>query len=139
MDVHKLEDIERMTVINRLAVRLTKDELLAKSRALMLVEREIARTEDRKKEFIAETKDQLETSDLLKQKLLDEIESESEQRDIDCTLERDYLAFTVRTIRNDTGDTVGVRPMGDSERQRSLPTPEPPVEEAPEKEASAGA
>jgi len=137
MAKEKLEDIERMTVINRLAVRLTKDELLAKSRTLMLVEREIDRTEVRKKEFMSETKEELETLDFSRGKLLDEIESESEQRDIDCTLEKDYLAFTVRTIRNDTGDTVGVRPMGDHERQRSLPTPEPPSEEASGKDASA--
>lgn len=124
----KPKDVERVSVIQRLAARLTKDELLTKSRTLMQVERSIARAEERRKEFISTVKDELEELDFHKSKLLDEIESESEQRDIYCTLEKDYLAFTVRTIRNDTGDVVGVRAMGDHERQRSLPSAETPID-----------
>ena len=107
-------------MINRLPVKLTNEELLAKSDELASAVNEKASLENGKKDNAKHYGELIKESDSTICSLAFEIKLKAELRDVSCSEVPDYKLGTMAIVRDDTGETVEHRVMTEEERQRKL-------------------
>lgn len=118
-----------------LPVKLTLDETKLRSEALGKAIQEHADIEAEKDASNKRFKERLESLDLDISRLGRICREGRELRHVPVTDHKDYDRGTVETVRLDTGEVVGSRPMNEDERQaglfdeeeRGTETPEPPA------------
>lgn len=111
----KLEDISERKVKRKLTFKLTEEEFADKGRKAGQIGAELRKLED---EFASVKKgwsEKLTAKEEALNSLLNVIHSGEEQRDVDCTEQRDYSKNVVRYVVG--GKTHEERAMTESERQ----------------------
>jgi hypothetical protein len=94
------------------------------------VESDIRSVEEQRKSVVADLNGRKKALDAELASLGRQVREHAEYRDVECSLEPDYEAKIMETIRLDTGERVEVRKLYDSEMQAELPLKV--AEESPE-------
>lgn len=115
-----------------LPCELTEAERLLRGSELARAQRELGKIESRKKSAVADYKAQAEAIELRIALLARVVDEGVENRPVECRLDEDRNAATMKTVRVDTGEVVLSRPMTEAERQSRLfggPTPQEAAEQ----------
>jgi hypothetical protein len=104
----------------QLPVKLTNDELLAKSSALAGTVQDYATEESRQADIKAQLKAKLTELDAKRTQLAIVVARKEEYRDVRCEIVADYDAQTAIEYRMDTGEVVMTRALTDGEKQNRL-------------------
>lgn len=113
-------DTKVRTETRSLAVRLTDAEFIERATALAKVNQDIGVEEDRQVDLKSQMKAQLTMLDSQRAKLSSVVARREEVRDVVCDVHHDYDRGFVEVVRQDTGESISVRPMTDAERQMQL-------------------
>ena len=104
-----------------LPVRLTQDELLDRAAELAGVVEDYSTEEARQTDVKAQLKARLTELDAKRRQLAIVVARKEEYRDVRCEVLADLDRMLAHTMRTDTGEIVGSRPLTDEERQDGLP------------------
>lgn len=113
-------------LILELPCALTDAETLLRGNELARCQLELGKIEANKKANAADFKAQAEAIENRIARLARVVAEKEESRPVECRLEEDRNAATMKTVRVDTGEVVSSRPMTEAERQSRLfggPTP----------------
>jgi hypothetical protein len=104
-----------------LKVNLSPGEIADRAdRAAQMVAERDAKEEEHKA-AAKHSKSVIEALDAEIRRLSNEVRTRSTYAQVECRRVYDYEGGRFREIRTDTGETIGDRPLTDSERQRRLP------------------
>ena len=113
-----------------LPCKLTDEELKQRAKDLVAVRRTIRAIEDEKKQINDQLKARLQLQEARERELEDSIESENEDRAVECIESFELRLGVARTTRTDTGEQIRERALRSSELQPSLPGTERPTVDA---------
>lgn len=110
-----------------LPVKLTEEEVAAKSQALAGAIKEKEETQYRLANVQTAIKGEIKVLDLVIARLASNVSDKVEYRDVEVYEERDNKALVMKEIRFDTHEVIGTRPMSESERQLVMFPQAPPL------------
>ena len=123
-------ELRENAIVLELTCDLTEDEILVKGKELAKKLAELDGIEDEKSTAVAEFNRRLKEAAAFTAKLVVQIESRSEVRDVACVEQFNDAEDEVKTIRKDTGEQVSVRAMYDYEHQQEMKLETPEATEA---------
>lgn len=103
-----------------LPVKLSKDELAARSKELAEIVRKQEQLEEDKKQQAAELKAEIDRSKARARTLSSAIRTGEEYQDVACMWVADSMRMRMNLVREDNGGIVTSREMTDKERQTEL-------------------
>jgi hypothetical protein len=115
--------MDEETVLVQCRFDLTDSEVAAAARKRAALETEITKVDSAFNVEREKHKKALGTLEGQAGALADLIRKGYELRDAECRIEFDYEAGLVNTVRVDTSEIVGTRPMSDEEKSKGLPLP----------------
>jgi hypothetical protein len=104
-------------VTQPLPVKLSKEELAARSKELAELIRKQEELEEEKKQQAAEIKAELDRSKARARTLSSSIRTGEEYQDVECEWVPDTLRLRMNLVRRDNGGIVSSRDMNEKERQ----------------------
>lgn len=108
------------TVKRNLPVTLTSEEIDVKATKLAAQVAYTEKLRDQKRETNSALKEQIDESQAKVSELSRQITLRTEERQVLCTLVKDFKAGMATVTRNDTGEVVEERPLADDEYQADL-------------------
>lgn len=100
----------------KLAVKLTKSEILEKSKLLSSLEKKKREVQEQKKSIVSKFNAQLKEIGVKMSEASDCVWSEEEMRSVECVDDPDYVTGKVYTRRLDTQEIVAERNIENSDR-----------------------
>jgi vancomycin resistance protein YoaR len=105
----------------KLPVEITHDELVRKSKKAGELNKKLAGLRVERRDALRVWKDRLKEDQAVLDKMMSDLETGTEDRDVAVHDEYDYRKNKVRVVREDTGETVEERAMTAEDRQDHLP------------------
>jgi hypothetical protein len=118
------------TITRNLKCLLNREEVETRAARMADVESDLRQIEEHRKSVVADLNGRKKALDAELASLGRQVREHAEYRDVECTMEPDYGAGIMETIRLDTGERIDVRKLYDSEMQPELPLKV--AEESPE-------
>jgi hypothetical protein len=113
-------DTRTRTTVEILPCRLTPDELLIAGKDASKLVHDMATLEEEKKEKMQEYAARLKGMQNQHSLLSNKVRTETEYRDVECTVTYDYSNGWAITSRIDTGEITDRRPLRAHERQTTM-------------------
>lgn len=114
-------ELKTVTTERRLRCKLTQEELLDRGQSLAYHLSDVAAIEADLASYKSSCKGRLDMANAKVQQYQQQVAEQAEWRDVECRDEYDYTTRTVISVRLDTGETLGIRPMTEDELQGELP------------------
>lgn len=103
------------------AVRLSDDEFIDRATKLAQANQDIDIEEGRQVDLKAQMKSTMTALEGTRSRLSSVVARREEVRDVLCDFYHDHARGFVEVIRQDTGESISIRPMTEAERQQQLP------------------
>lgn len=111
-------------VMKSLPCKMTDEEVRLKGRRLAELVLQRASLQGEQKSVAADFRQRIKDVDESIAEVRDEVDSGEEMRPVTC-VETKTSRGTIETVRIDTGETIGSRPLTDEERQEEMPGTSP--------------
>lgn len=99
---------------------LTEDEKRALSEEMAMKTLEAEDIEAQKKSVMTSFKERIEAAQYAARSAAQKIKDGYEMRDVECTVEKDFISGTIRYVRTDTFEEVRSKKMSQEEKQMHL-------------------